>query len=128
MLYRLVDDAISEPDDWTIQLQDGTSNHMLVGLTLTVRPNSNSPLNHKHDANNQQASSLVLLVAGIVIYPAMPEHREWMLSFSSEYLLGLLRLSLMIPFMTLCFLKSVSPASSLHSSATNPLRLGCTAL
>ncbi|EDU44203.1 conserved hypothetical protein [Pyrenophora tritici-repentis Pt-1C-BFP] len=87
VLYRLVDDGISEPDDWTIQLQDGTSNHMLVGLTLT-------------------ASSLVLLVAGIVIYPAMPEHREWMLSFSSEYLLGLLRLSLMIPFMTLCFLKS----------------------
>lgn len=37
----------------------------------------------------------------------MPEHREWMLSFPSEYLLGLLRLSLMIPFMTLCFLKSV---------------------
>ncbi|KAI8931138.1 hypothetical protein NX059_011492 [Plenodomus lindquistii] len=35
----------------------------------------------------------------------MPEHREWMLTFPSEYLLGLLRLSLMIPFMTLCFLR-----------------------
>jgi hypothetical protein len=43
----------------------------------------------------------------MVVYPTMPEHREWMLSFPSEYLLGLLRLSLMIPFMTLCFLKSV---------------------
>jgi hypothetical protein len=52
---------------------------------------------------------LVILAAGIVIYPAMPEHRQWMLSFPSEYLLGLLRLSLMIPFMTLCFLKSVRP-------------------
>jgi hypothetical protein len=43
----------------------------------------------------------------MVVYPTMPEHREWMLFFPSEYLLGLLRLSLMIPFMTLCFLKSV---------------------
>ncbi|USP77386.1 glycosyltransferase family 90 protein [Curvularia clavata] len=86
-LYRLVDDDISEPDDWSILLQDGTSNHVLVGLSFI-------------------ASSLVLVVAGIVIYPAMPEHREWMLSFSSEYLLGLLRLSLMIPFTTLCFIKS----------------------
>ncbi|KAJ4363157.1 hypothetical protein N0V83_010277 [Neocucurbitaria cava] len=85
--YRLVDDGISMADDWTIHLQDGTSNHLLVGLTLI-------------------ASSLVLLVAGIIVYPAMPEHREWMLSFPSEYLLALLRLSLMIPFMTLCFLKS----------------------
>ncbi|KAF1838277.1 hypothetical protein BDW02DRAFT_565094 [Decorospora gaudefroyi] len=87
LIYRLVDDGIAPPDDWTIHLQDGTSNLLLVGLTLV-------------------ASSLVLLVAGIVIYPAMPEHREWMLSFSSDYLFGLLRLSLMIPFMTLCFLKS----------------------
>ncbi|KAL1641722.1 hypothetical protein SLS61_009996 [Didymella pomorum] len=87
LLYRLVDDGISPVDDWTIQLQDGTSNNLLIGLTLI-------------------ASSLVLVVTGIVIYPAMPEHREWMLSLPSEYLLGLLRLSLMIPFMTLCFLKS----------------------
>lgn len=55
-----------------------------------------------------QASSLVLVVTGIVVYPAMPEHRDWMLAFPSEYLLGLLRLSLMIPLITLCFLKSVS--------------------
>ncbi|KAF1946861.1 hypothetical protein EJ02DRAFT_418207 [Clathrospora elynae] len=87
LVYRLLDDGIASADDWTIHLQDGTSNHLLVGLTLV-------------------ASSLVLLVAGIVVYPAMPEHREWMLSFPSEYLLSLLRLSLMIPFMTLCFLKS----------------------
>ncbi|KAH8729141.1 hypothetical protein GQ44DRAFT_674822 [Phaeosphaeriaceae sp. PMI808] len=86
-IYRLVDDAVSPVDDWTIHLQDGTSNHFLVGLTLI-------------------ASSLVLVVAGMVVYPIMPEHRTWMLSFPSEYLLGLLRLSLMIPFMTLCFLKS----------------------
>ncbi|KAH9869089.1 hypothetical protein J1614_008166 [Plenodomus biglobosus] len=87
ILYRFVDDAISPPDDWTIHLHDGTSNHFLIGLTFI-------------------ASSLILLVAGFVVYPAMPEHREWMLSFPSEYLLALLRLSLMIPFMTLCFLKS----------------------
>ena len=37
--YRLVDDGISSPDDWTIHLQDGTSNHLLVGLTLIVRYN-----------------------------------------------------------------------------------------
>jgi hypothetical protein len=48
----------------------------------------------------------------------MPEYREWMLSFPSEYLLGLLRLSLMIPFMTLCFLKSVChPHPSSHHVA-----------
>ncbi|KAF2626426.1 glycosyltransferase family 90 protein [Macroventuria anomochaeta] len=86
-LYRLVDDGISPVDDWTIQLQDGTSNNLLIGLTLI-------------------ASSLVLVVTGIVVYPAIPEHRDWMLSFPSEYLLGLLRLSLMIPLMTFCFLKS----------------------
>jgi hypothetical protein len=38
----------------------------------------------------------------------MPEHREWLLSAPREYLLGLLRLSLMIPLMILCFLISVS--------------------
>ena len=104
MLYRLVDDGISEPDDWTIHLQDGTSNHLLVGLTFTVGFMATL---YYLNANEAQASSLVLVVAGIVIYPAMPEHREWMLSFPSEYLLSLLRLSLMIPFMTLCFIKSV---------------------
>lgn len=87
LLFRLVDDGISPLDECTIQLQDGTSNNLLIGLTFI-------------------ASSLVLVVTGIVVYPAMPEHREWMLSLPSEYLLGLLRLSLMIPFMTLCFLKS----------------------
>ncbi|CBX90960.1 predicted protein [Plenodomus lingam JN3] len=34
ILYRFVDDGISPPDDWTIHLQDGTSNHFLVGLTF----------------------------------------------------------------------------------------------
>ena len=37
ILYRLVDDGISTPDDSTIHLQDGTTNHMLVGLTFVVR-------------------------------------------------------------------------------------------
>lgn len=37
-IYRLIDDGISPADDWTIHLQDGTSNHLLVGLTLIVRP------------------------------------------------------------------------------------------
>ena len=50
----------------------------------------------------------------------MPEHREWMLSFPSEYLLGLLRLSLMIPFMTLCFLKSVSRPNHLYEANREP--------
>lgn len=36
LLYRLVDDGISPVDDWTIQLQDGTSNNLLIGLTLVV--------------------------------------------------------------------------------------------
>jgi hypothetical protein len=35
-VYRLVDDTISPADDWTIHLEDGTSNHLLVGLTLVV--------------------------------------------------------------------------------------------
>lgn len=34
--YRLVDDGVSPVDDWTIHLQDGTSNHLLIGLTLIV--------------------------------------------------------------------------------------------
>lgn len=37
LLYRLVDDGISPVDDWIVQLQDGTSNNLLIGLTLTVR-------------------------------------------------------------------------------------------
>lgn len=37
LLYRLIDDGVSPVDDWTIQLQDGTSNNLLVGLTLIVR-------------------------------------------------------------------------------------------
>jgi hypothetical protein len=36
LLYRLVDDAISPADEWTIQLQHGTSNNLLVGLTFIV--------------------------------------------------------------------------------------------
>lgn len=36
IVYRLVDDSISPADDWTIHLQDGTSNHLLVGLCLIV--------------------------------------------------------------------------------------------
>jgi hypothetical protein len=35
-VYRLVDDSISPADDWTIHLQDGTSNQLLVGLTFIV--------------------------------------------------------------------------------------------
>ena len=114
LLYRLVDDGISPRDDWTIHLQDGTSNAMLIRLTFTVRSKT---VNISRLLTYVQASSLVLVVTGIVVYPAMPEHREWMLSFPSEYLLGLLRLSLMIPFMTLCFLQSVSQESA-HQDAS----------
>jgi hypothetical protein len=35
-VFRLIDDGISPADDWTIYLQDGTSNYLLVGLTLVV--------------------------------------------------------------------------------------------
>jgi hypothetical protein len=114
ILYRLIDDGISPRDDWTIHLQDGTSNAMLIGLTFTVR---SKPVISSRLLTYTQASSLVLVVTGIVVYPAMPEHREWMLSFPSEYLLGLLRLSLMIPFMTLCFLQSVSQENA-HEDAS----------
>ena len=37
LLYRLIDDGISPVNEWTIQLQDGTSNNLLIGLTFTVR-------------------------------------------------------------------------------------------
>lgn len=87
VLYRLTNDGISSLDERPIQRPGGTSSHSIIGLAFV-------------------ASSLLLLIAGIILYPTMPEHRKWMLSFPSEYLLGLLRLSLMIPFMTLCFLKS----------------------
>jgi hypothetical protein len=43
LLYRLIDDGVSPRDDWTIHLQDGTSNAMLIGLTLTVRPKTVTP-------------------------------------------------------------------------------------
>lgn len=49
-VYRLVDDAISPADDWTIHLQDGTSNLLLVGLTLIVR------LNHCHSFSRANSS------------------------------------------------------------------------
>lgn len=103
-LYRLVDDGVSPVDDSTIQLQDGTSNNMLIGLTFIVSCTLDVVL---QPLTSTQASSFVLVVTGIVVYPTMPQHREWMLSFPSEYLLSLLRLSLMIPFMIICFLQSV---------------------
>lgn len=37
LLYRLVDDGVSPVDECTIQLQDGTSNNLLLGLTFIVR-------------------------------------------------------------------------------------------
>ncbi len=37
ILYRLIDDGISPVDDWSIRLEDGTSNNLLVGLTFIVR-------------------------------------------------------------------------------------------
>lgn len=36
LLYRLVDDGISPVDDWSIRLEDGTSNNTLIGLTFIV--------------------------------------------------------------------------------------------
>jgi hypothetical protein len=47
LLYRLIDDGISPIDDWTIQLQDGTSNNMIVGLTFAVclSPDPSTTLN-----------------------------------------------------------------------------------
>lgn len=36
LLYRLIDDGVSPVDDWTIRLQDETSNNMLIGLTFVV--------------------------------------------------------------------------------------------
>ena len=44
--YRLIDDGISEADDWTIHLPDGTSNHLLVGLTLTVSQSPSCIITH----------------------------------------------------------------------------------
>ncbi|KAF1998817.1 glycosyltransferase family 90 protein [Amniculicola lignicola CBS 123094] len=48
-------------------------------------------------------SALVLAVAGTIIYTVMPEHREWMMATPSEYLGGLMRLSLAIPCTIICF-------------------------
>jgi hypothetical protein len=45
-VYRLIDDAISPADDWTIHLQDGTSNLLLVGTTLVVRSIYSFPHTH----------------------------------------------------------------------------------
>jgi hypothetical protein len=43
LLYRLVDDGISPVDDCTIHLQDGTSNNLLIGLTLTASTAAAAP-------------------------------------------------------------------------------------
>ncbi|CAI6337407.1 unnamed protein product [Periconia digitata] len=88
ILYHLVDEGINQSDHPSPpESKDGTSIHGLIGYTFI-------------------ASALALSFAGIVIYGSMPEHREWMLYAPREYLLGLLRLSLMIPLMMLCFLIS----------------------
>lgn len=75
-----------------------------------------------------QASASLVCVAGIIVYAQMPEHREWMLSAPREYLLGLLRLSLMIPLTILCFLISVSRSTLTYLDVRSPIRLECMAL
>ncbi|KAF2636833.1 hypothetical protein P280DRAFT_459150 [Massarina eburnea CBS 473.64] len=87
VLYRLVDEGVVQSDSPPAESQDATTIHALIGYTFI-------------------ASALVLAVAGIIVFWAMPEYREWMLTTPREYLLGLLRLSLMIPLMMLCFLVS----------------------
>ncbi|KAF1960644.1 hypothetical protein CC80DRAFT_464828 [Byssothecium circinans] len=86
ILYRLIDEGVIQSDS-PAEPQDGTTIHGLIGYTFI-------------------ASALVLGVTGIVVFWAMPEYREWMLTTPREYLLGLLRLCLMIPLMMLCFLVS----------------------
>ncbi|KAF2877603.1 hypothetical protein BDV95DRAFT_481463 [Massariosphaeria phaeospora] len=88
VLYNLIDDGVAQTVDNAVELSDRATNNVLIGLTFT-------------------ASSLVLAVAGIAIYAALPEHRQWILAAPPEYLQGLLRLSLMIPLTTLCFLVTV---------------------
>jgi len=110
LLYRLIDEGRSQSDHPPADARDTTSINGLIGLTFT-------------------ASALVIGVAGVTVYSAMPEHREWMLSAPREYLLGLLRLSLMIPLMTLCFLISVSRIiqsllASANSTGSNVWRPG----
>jgi hypothetical protein len=53
LLYRLLDDGISAADDWSIHLQDGTSNHLLVGFTLIVCYGAQSVSNMRHTNNNR---------------------------------------------------------------------------
>ncbi|PSN69396.1 hypothetical protein BS50DRAFT_675553 [Corynespora cassiicola Philippines] len=89
VLYRLIEDGIPQNDEAAGESRDSAAINMLIGSTFT-------------------AASLVLAVAGIVIYAVMPEHRQWILSAPSEYLVGLLRLSLMIPLTMLCFLITAS--------------------
>ncbi|KAJ4291674.1 hypothetical protein N0V90_009569 [Kalmusia sp. IMI 367209] len=87
ILYRLVDEGISQSENNPPEPKDGTTVHGLIGFTFI-------------------ASALLVGMVGIVVYGALPEHREWLLQAPREYLLGLLRLSLMIPLTMLCFLFS----------------------
>ncbi|KAF2442837.1 glycosyltransferase family 90 protein [Karstenula rhodostoma CBS 690.94] len=87
LLYRLVDEGLSQSESNSPEPKDGTTVHGLIGFTFI-------------------ASAIVLGIVGIVVYTALPEHREWLFSAPREYLLGLLRLSLMIPLTMLCFLVS----------------------
>ena len=61
LLYRLLDDGISPVDEWTIQLQDGTSNNLLIGLTFIVRIASAS-----HDS--------YLCITGFIVSPGCYWH------------------------------------------------------
>lgn len=104
LLYRLVDEGLSQSENTSPEPKDGTTIHGLIGFTFIV----SSPGTVLYHVLTSQASALVLGIAGIIVYSALPEHREWLFSAPREYLLGLLRLSLMIPLTMLCFLISVS--------------------
>lgn len=103
LLYRLVDEGISQSENSSPEPKDGTTIHGLIGFTLIVRT---SHTEHAHSLT-LQASAILLGIAGILVYTALPQYREWLFSAPREYLLGLLRLSLMIPLTMLCFLISV---------------------
>jgi hypothetical protein len=68
LLYRLVDDAISPADNWTIHLKDGSSNQLLVGLTFIVRTSDPPPNN----ANNPRHHRWFLLWPAWLYIPPCP--------------------------------------------------------
>ncbi|KAF2264115.1 hypothetical protein CC78DRAFT_602885 [Lojkania enalia] len=89
VLYTLVNEYLAKTDTSSPEPGDSTGNALWLASAFI-------------------ASSVVLAVVGLIVYASMPEHRQWLLEFPSEYTHSLLQLCFTIPCTIVCFLFTVS--------------------